>query len=64
MPKETIMSKTRRIRTEGAYVIKSAESRPRAIEAAKAGDGRSWSVVTGRDKKLAQAVRAKRQAAA
>ncbi|HEY1538157.1 MAG TPA: hypothetical protein VGF63_02085 [Solirubrobacteraceae bacterium] len=44
-----------RIRTNGAYVIKSAESVPRPIEARGSLNGRA-AVVTLADRQLAQAV--------
>ena len=44
-----------RIRTNGAYVIKSAESRPRVIKASGSLNGRA-PVVTPEDRKLAEAV--------
>lgn len=56
------MSKTSsRTRAKGAYVIKSAESRPRAIKAAPAPSGRG-SAATSQDKKLVEAVRQRRSA--
>lgn len=48
-----------RIRTNGAYVIKSAESRPRAVKATRVSTKHSRTVIPG-DKKLAQAVRKRR----
>jgi len=44
-----------RIRTNGAYIIRSAESRPRAIKAAGSLNGNA-PVVTAGDKKLVEAV--------
>jgi len=50
------MSKSsNRIRTKGAYVIKSAESRPRAIKSSGSLNGRA-PVVTPEIKKLVAAV--------
>lgn len=51
-----------RTRTNGAYVIKSAESRPLAIKATTARHGRS-SAATSQDKKLIAAVRQRHKAA-
>jgi len=45
-----------RIRTNGAYVIKSAESRPYSVKTSGASSGHS-AIVTAGDKKLAAAVR-------
>lgn len=44
------------IRTNGAYVIRAAESRPRAIKAAGSMNGNAPAVTPG-DRKLAEAVR-------
>jgi hypothetical protein len=44
-----------RIRANGAYVIKSAESRPLVIEASGSRNGRA-PVVTPEDRKLVEAV--------
>ena len=44
-----------RIRTNGAYVIRSAESRPVAVKAAASMNGNSPPVTPG-DKKLVEAV--------
>lgn len=51
-----------RARTNGAYVIKSAESRPLSVKVTTARDGRI-SVATPRDKKLVEAVRQRRKGA-
>jgi hypothetical protein len=57
------MSKlTPRIRINGAYVIKSAESRPREIKASGSLNGRA-PVVTLEDKALARAVLQRHRAA-
>ena len=57
------MSKpTTRIRSNGAYVIRSAESRPREIKAAGSLNGRA-PVVTLEDKALARAVLQRHRAA-
>lgn len=45
-----------RIRTNGAHVIRSAESRPRAVKPTGALNGRAAAVTLG-DRKLAAAVR-------
>ncbi|MEA2191507.1 MAG: hypothetical protein QOI73_1628 [Solirubrobacteraceae bacterium] len=45
-----------RIRTNGAYVIRSAESRPRSIKATGSLNGNAPAVTPG-DRKLAEAVR-------
>jgi hypothetical protein len=44
-----------RIRTNGAYVIRSAESRPRTVKASGSLNGGA-PIVTAGDKKLAEAV--------
>jgi len=44
-----------RIRTNGAYVIRSAESRPRPVKAAGSLNGNAPAVTPG-DKKLVEAV--------
>ncbi len=50
------MSKSaNRIRTNGAYVIKSAASRPREFKASGSLNGRA-AVVTAEDRKLVQAL--------
>ncbi len=49
-----------RTRTNGAYVIKSAESRPLTVKAAPARNGRG-SAATSQDKKLVEAVRQQRR---
>lgn len=51
-----------RTRANGAYVIKSAESRPRAVKAANARNGSGFAV-RSQDKKLVEAVRRRRNAA-
>lgn len=57
------MSKlTTRIRINGAYVIKSAESRPREIKPSGSPDGRA-PVVTLEDKALVRAVLQRHRAA-
>ena len=45
-----------RIRTSGAYVIRSAESRPRAVKACGSLNGSAPAVTPG-DRRLAEAVR-------
>ncbi len=45
-----------RIRTNGAYVIRAAESRPRAIKASGSPNGNTPAVTPG-DRRLAEAVR-------
>ena len=56
-PNHTNMSKrsATRIRTNGAYVIRSAESRPRDVKAAGSLNGTAPAVTLG-DKKLVEAV--------
>lgn len=51
-----------RTRANGAYVIRSAESRPRAVKAANARNGSGFAV-RSQDKKLVEAVRRRRNAA-
>jgi hypothetical protein len=51
----TMSKSANRIRTNGAYVIKSAASRPRVIKASGSLNGRS-AVVTPEIKQLVQAV--------
>jgi len=55
MPDEVATPWISRARANGAYVIQSAESRPRAIETVPAPLGRS--AATAQDKKLIEAVR-------
>lgn len=51
-----------RARTNGAYVIKSAESRPHSVKVTSAHNGRI-SVATPKDKKLVEAIRQHRKGA-
>jgi len=63
MPNDNLMSEPAfRIRTKGAYVIRSAESRPSAVKAATSARSASSAVSLG-DKRLALAVRDKRRSA-
>jgi len=60
LPNYNVMSQSSsRARTNGAYVIKSAESRPRSLNPKSARNARP-SDVTSQDKKLIDAVRQRR----
>ena len=62
-PKHNTMTKpSSRTRSNGAYVIRSAESRPRAVKANGAHNGRS-PAISRVDKTIAKAVRQHRRAA-